>query len=1056
MADAALGVLFQDLNSLIQREFGLLWGVQKDMEKLSSTLSTIRAVLEDAEAKQVKSKAIKAWLGKLKDVAYDADDVVDEWSTDQYTLQTQPSIDSSLNCICDQVHCSSSSSSCFDVRRLVFRYKIAKKIKQITRKLDGITKEMNDFNLIEMNVERGVTEFNRSRVTSSVLYEPKVYGREVDKEKIVSFLLDNLNCRNDVCVCPIIGIGGLGKTTLAQYVYNDERVGEYFDKKMWVCVSEDFGVERLTKMIIESFSEKSCDLPSLDTMQCQLREMLKEKRFLLVLDDVWNENQDVWHRLKSSLLFGAKGSSIIVTTRLQTVASIMGTIPAYELSLLSQDDCWNLFRHHAFGMGNEEKPNLANIGQEIVRKCGGVPLAAKALGSMLRFKSDEREWMLVRDSEIWDLERDEKNIILPALRLSYNNLSMQLRQCFAYCSIFPKDYEMNKIQIVHLWIANGLIQSDRNMELEDIGDGIFKELVWRSLFQDIKEDDLLSTITCKMHDLLHDLGSSVLIDECLRIEVVQFDNIRKKVRHLTLLDTQSVPSGLDQLLLSQASLRTIFFPFSHQIEIPQPCLFIIFQLKCLRVLNLRYVNIKALPPWIDNLKHLRYLDLTGCSLKSLPNSIGCLRNLQMLCLGQNGLITLPPSMAKLEQLRYINLSSNPFTSLPESICSLTNLRTLNIKWCLRLEGWPKLMIKSMGNLKHLLNECCAGLSVMPIGIGKLTRLETLNCFVASLEDGRGANIEELQGLSLLRGKLQITKLERVGNSMNIKEVSLINRDSLLSALTFSWTSGENPGTSSVNCLDVLEALQPHLNIRELKISGYPGVRFPRWMEMEMTYDSHQRLMFPQLIQISLIDLPNLEKLSWDCEVKHRFSSLQHLQIHNCPKLKTLPTALSSLTTLSTLSIKKCELLEMLPELGVQGLTSSLEHVSIDTCHALSSVSEGLKHLQSLRFLWIENCPKLEFPTECFEHLIALQHLTISMCPKLVSLPDGLKQSASSLKELNVFYCKNLIVLPDWMRDLKVLQELLIQDCHSDLIRRCEKDKGEYWHKIAHIPKATIR
>ncbi|KAK9086479.1 hypothetical protein Syun_028873 [Stephania yunnanensis] len=227
---------------------------------------------------------------------------------------------------------------------------------------------------------------------------------------------------------------------------------KHFDVKIWICVSDDFNVKRLLEEIFEVVTKRPSGNNNLDVIQDGVKENLKEKKFLLVLDDVWCEKKDEWNRLKNSLTSGTKGSSIIVTTRLKKVASITKTISEpYHLGGLSPDDCWSLFRSYAFDVGRElEKPNLVRIGREIVSKCGGLPLAAKALGSLVRSKEEENQWEQVRDSEIWEL-------ILPALRLSYNNLSSRARQSFAYCSLFPKDYEMSKEEIVHLWMANDLL-----------------------------------------------------------------------------------------------------------------------------------------------------------------------------------------------------------------------------------------------------------------------------------------------------------------------------------------------------------------------------------------------------------------------------------------------------------------------------------------------------------------------------------------------------------------------------------------------------------------------
>ncbi|KAL5718983.1 hypothetical protein ACHQM5_011827 [Ranunculus cassubicifolius] len=260
-------------------------------------------------------------------------------------------------------------------------------------------------------------------------------------------------------------------------------------------------------MIIASLSIEECKHEDLDPLQKRLKELLNGKKFLLVLDDVWSENLDLWENFRFSLNCGANGSSIIITTRLPNVATIMGTHSRYELKPLSDEYCWALFQARAFGMESENE-SLQAIGRQIVEKCRGVPLVAKALGGTLRFEHDEIRWKSVRDSEIWELKQD-KDDILPSLRLSYNPLPSYLRQCFVYCSIYPKDHEIEVAELIQLWMANEFLQSDGRMELEDVGNHIFNQLVLRSFLQDVKKNWKGKPIRCEMHDLMHDLACSV-------------------------------------------------------------------------------------------------------------------------------------------------------------------------------------------------------------------------------------------------------------------------------------------------------------------------------------------------------------------------------------------------------------------------------------------------------------------------------------------------------------------------------------------------------------------
>ncbi|KAH0741401.1 hypothetical protein KY290_034444 [Solanum tuberosum] len=407
MAEAFLQVLLDNLTFFIQGELGLVFGFEKEFKKLSSMFSMIQAVLEDAQEKQLKYKAIKNWLQKLNVAAYEVDDILDDCKTEAARFK---------QAVLGRYH----------PRTITFCYKVGKRMKEMMDKLDAIAEERRDFHLDERIIERQAAR----RQTGFVLTEPKVYGRDKEEDEIVKILINNVSDSQELPVLPILGMGGLGKMTLAQMVFNNQRVTEHFNLKIWVCVSDDFDEKRLIKAIVESIEGKSLGDMDLAPLQKKLQELLNGKRYFLVLDDVWNEDQEKWANLRAVLKIGASGASILITTRLEKIGSIMGTLQLYQLPNLSQEDCWLLFKQRAFGHQTETNPKLMAIGKEIVKKCGGVPLAAKTLGGLLRFKREESEWEHVRDSEIWNLPQDE-NSVLPALRLSYHHLPLDLRQCFA-------------------------------------------------------------------------------------------------------------------------------------------------------------------------------------------------------------------------------------------------------------------------------------------------------------------------------------------------------------------------------------------------------------------------------------------------------------------------------------------------------------------------------------------------------------------------------------------------------------------------------------------------
>ncbi|WVZ10600.1 hypothetical protein V8G54_015130 [Vigna mungo] len=396
MAEALLGIVIQNLQSFGQDQLATFWGVHQHTQMLSSNLTAIRAVLRDAERKQITSHAVKDWLQKLTDAAYVLDDILDECSIHSTKLNFD--------------HRHTSCLSRLHPKDILFRFNIGKRIKDIIQRFHDIHEERSMFNLVP-----GVTEVqtihDNWRQTSSDITEPIIYGRDQDREQILKFLLEDVSDSEDLSIYPIVGMGGLGKTTLAKQVFNDNGICKHFDLTIWVCVSDDFNTMTILQSIIECITGQNPNLNSLEAMRKKVEEVLHGKRYLLVLDDVWNEDQEKWKQLKGKLQCAraAKGATILVTTRLEEVASTMQTHPAYHLKELSGDDSWSFFKHHAFGPNREEKEELVSIGKEIVAKCVGSPLAIKTLGSLLRDESDVKQWQNVKESEIWDIREESSS-----------------------------------------------------------------------------------------------------------------------------------------------------------------------------------------------------------------------------------------------------------------------------------------------------------------------------------------------------------------------------------------------------------------------------------------------------------------------------------------------------------------------------------------------------------------------------------------------------------------------------------------------------------------------
>ena len=216
---------------------------------------------------------------------------------------------------------------------------------------------------------------------------------------------------DNVSIIPIVGIGGLGKTALAQLIYNDENVKTLFEPRLWICVPDNFDLKQIVIQILEILKEKKRE-ESLEYLQNLLREKLNGKKYFLVLDDVWNEDRDKWLHLKNLLIGGARGSGIIITTRSENVAKITATV-LYPLKGLPREKAWSLFVKMAFEPGQEPKNNkISEIGNKIVEKCDGLPLAIRTIGSLLYGKTSEIEWQSFLKNELSKLTQQENDISL--------------------------------------------------------------------------------------------------------------------------------------------------------------------------------------------------------------------------------------------------------------------------------------------------------------------------------------------------------------------------------------------------------------------------------------------------------------------------------------------------------------------------------------------------------------------------------------------------------------------------------------------------------------------
>uniref|UniRef100_A0A7N2N6Z4 Disease resistance protein RGA3 n=1 Tax=Quercus lobata TaxID=97700 RepID=A0A7N2N6Z4_QUELO len=991
---------------------------------------------------------IKDWLKKLKGVLHDAHDLLDDFSTQVLRHKVMRK---------KKVRIFSSSSN-----RIAFSPKMGRQIKAIRERLNAIAKDKEDFHFIQSFIEPQV--MSRDRETYSFVLEDEVVGRENDKEVIIEILFDD-NVVENISIIPIVGIGGLGKTTLAQLVYNDQSVNKNFELKLWVCISEIFDVKRIVKEILEQLTDERLK-ESFEVLQNQLREKLSGKKYLLVLDDMWNEDNTKWLLLKNLLMVGARGSRIVVTTRSIMVAGITGATSWYALRGLPVEKAWNLFVKVAFGEGQLPKNQaFISLGKEILEKCVGVPLAIRAIASLLHSKASENEWRSFKNYELSKITQGEENNILSTLKLSYDHLPSYLKQCFAYCRLFPKDYMIHVGTLIDLWAAQGFIKlSNPKQRVKDVGGEYFRLLLWRSFFQDVKKD-YWGDIWCKMHDLMHDLAISVAGTECTVLHSTE-ENIGENVHHISfnLLD-----SSMQFPIIKFKGKRIRTF-LGHRRGCDFPCNALVSNLKYSRTLDLSYLRSRKMLSSIGRLKHLRYLDIS-----------------------ENDHIKI----------------------LPNSIVLLLNLQTLKLKNCIALRELPR-DTKNLVNLRHLDISGCFTLTHMPYGLGNLTSLEILPHFV--VRDGgakarASGGLSELNKLSNLGGNLRIMYLGHGKDDMMECKAANMKEKQHLHQLELWW---DPKLVGETECFDEmsLEGLQPHPNLNVLKLSFYMGVTIPSWVSLltnlvDLNLWSNCRChhlpplhQLPCLNSIWLINMEALEYISedngwWKKDdndgpghlLLPSFPRLSKLEIEDCPNLtfmplfpylkeelklweaslkvlqqtmnKQRPSTSSScyfpLSELDFLYLKGVNDLESLPEKWLQNLVS-LRRLFIYRCHGLRSLPcKGIQHLTSLQEMNIVDCNELALVNDeddgmQWQGLRSLHSLRFWGTPKLVSLPNGLQHvttlqkleilncNLTSLRGLVIDKCRNLTSLPQGIRDLTSLELLVITDCPI-LLQRCQRKIG---------------
>ncbi|KAL0920713.1 hypothetical protein M5K25_009875 [Dendrobium thyrsiflorum] len=1118
MAELVVGPIMDKIinacSDYLEEQVGWQTGMKKELERLRENHPKIQAVVFAANQAQISDQnpALNKWIWQLRDAIDEANDVLDEFEymkhKEQLTKNTEETKKRKFPSFISEI-----PSKLIKIGKRALKIDPnLKRLEEAVQKLDKVSADVTTFLHLLDGAKQEQQEQQRelyvARETGS-LPRNDLIGRGKEKELVMEWLRNPSNehqgtdLYRNISLLSIVGHGGMGKTTLLQHVYED-KMTEEFDLKMWVCVSNNFDAKKVIAVMLESLDKKKPDLDSLDALQGRLKNELMSKRFLLVLDDVWEE-QDIskWENVLAPLASGGFGSKILVTTRTNSVALMFAKVIKKEeeivkLEGLEEDECLQLLNSHAFaGVKNppDDHKKLRAIAGEIVKKLLGSPLAAKVIGGVLNDNFDERHWRTVLERNLLG-----QNSVESILRLSYIALSNPLKSCFAFCGMFAQDHKFDKDDLIRMWISLGFIQPSLDQEetMEDIGGRYFDVLVKKSFFENYLD------IACyKMHDLLHELAQSVFIQECLRIEdsTKLPSKIPETLRHLSVQTTNLI---ILRKIEKFKHLHSLFLFYKDPNQ--DLCSAIIEIFKVSRSLRLLYVfasNLEMIPEEIENLIHLRYLKIDGYNMTRLPRSLNNLYHLQyIICDG-----TWRPNQPQVDDF------------LPSDMNNLSNLHYVK---------WPMNYI-----------------SVSISGIGKLTSLQELQVF--DVRDVIGYKIGELENMNDLC-RLGIYCLKNIKEAEEVCSAKLCAKRRLTN-LALCWR--RNTDSRNINLDEnVLDNLQPPKCLRILSIECYMGARSAIWMNNVNSIFNLEKIYltgclewetlppFGQLPFLKFLYLSNMPKVKW-LESKfngndkyHAFPLLEQLfiaglealedwfeagvaaedgclfpcliqvDLFNCPKLKELPSMPSKLKRLKIhftgwKTLNCCSISNSIP----------LERLEVSRCPNITSLhlSDEIARLAALRFLAIENCPNLislgELPTINNCHLIlsdlrigdpsmllmepltsidSLKELRIMDNDEVVSFPNEAEhwflKVRSSLSELLFGSLKSLESLPSSLESLSSLQKLTIIDvpmlrelpnlppslqrltiygCHPELKERYGEDGGSDRHKIAHIPHIDI-
>ncbi|KAK3163455.1 hypothetical protein QOZ80_1AG0003970 [Eleusine coracana subsp. coracana] len=810
LAAAVLKLVATKVAEAAGDRFMLQWRFGEDMEIMKETMESIAAVLKDAERRSIKEEAVRLWLKRLTGVSYRITDIFDEFEV------------SSIR---------KSALRKFKVLNpyltLASEVRMAGKMKVVREKLDSISNERDKYSLATSSSSNDQQVIN-DRATSPEVIQAEIIGRDEEKQKIVALLSTSSN----FIILPICGIGGIGKTTLAQLLFNDTYFKDY--KKAWVYVSQTFDLNTIKESVR---SQLRLEQGQLAKSQEQNAGSLAPKSILIVLDDLWEQDDMKMDDLKKSLKMVGKGHKvhIIVTTRDAGIAQKIQTVEAHNIKALAPEVCWTIIKKIADFENRSDKEMLKDIGNEISGKCGGVALAARAVGFMLRSR-DIDGWVSVKDSALWNVSTpgyttSAYDNVLASLKLSYSSMLPHLRLCFAYCAVFPKGHKMVKDELIYQWAALGFIMRSDGISIQQHGEAYIKQLLDMSFFQRseyrfVRKYDTLFT----MHDLVHDLARSIMGDDLLHVSKEFIKCGRSSCRYAFLADCGK--------------------PLNSYVTYPD-------NIRALHFLGSGGTGHSSVGFSTASLRKLHTLDLTDCfELKELPKNMDRMDSLKFLIGVDYEIIPINKNLIPLPNFIVHDVEGEQSSNL--ILLKDVNPDELKIS---RLEN-----VKSKEEARRI----------------ELRGKQTLTDLALDWTRGTNGYVEDME---LLRELVPPSSLKRF-------ELRGYNSMSFPAWLTGTAIYLPNLCRVQLKNLPTCNSLPPLgelANLRYLNLEDMPNIT-----KIDRGFCGDGMKAFPRLEELLISEMENLEQwiTTYPCGEnvadEFMFPNLEKLEIRRCPNLIVKP------------------------------------------------------------------------------------------------------------------------------------------------------------------------